>query len=156
MLLQLHLNYYSMFLCCFFTRSDYFVWLCNYYYLIFSSLIFSLLVLICMLFLYILIIVAGMCMIVFIKTKVSVCLWVDHYYLCNSLFDFLLSLICTLSFITFIVAGMFFAVLQEVITWYDLEMIIIFYPFYWFDTLLASTLYIFSFKLLWHVCLLLF
>ena len=58
--ISFYLNYCSMYVCSFFTRNDYYVWLWNNLYLIFSSLVQSLLAWICMLFLFIWTIVAGM------------------------------------------------------------------------------------------------
>ena len=109
--ISIHLNYCRLYGNDFFTRSDPFEWLWNGYYLISSSLIDRLLACICMLYLCIWVILAGMFLVVFTRTNFSVYWCKNHYFISSSLINSLLALICMLFCLIWIfVAGMSVAV----------------------------------------------
>ena len=105
--------------------------------MIFNLYIVSFLVLnlfrsVCYYFQSIAVYVVGIFVAAFTRTDLSTCLWNDHYCISRSLIDSLLALIyMVFYFIWIIVARMCVAVLQEVITLYDFEMIIFLYPVLW-------------------------
>ena len=94
-----YLNYCSWYVCGCLTRSDYSVWLWDYYYHIFSSLINSILALIFMVFLSIWIIVACMLEDDFTRDNFSAWCWNDNYLISSSFNGFFLALIWILSFL---------------------------------------------------------
>ena len=115
-----------------FTRSDFYVWLWNKYFIISSSLIgfFSLVVYVvsfhlnyCSKYVF--------CYVT--RSDYFVRLWNDYYLITSSLINCLLAQICMLFLKNWIiVVGMFLAVLKEVLSLYICERIIIVYQVYWF------------------------
>ena len=78
----------------------------------------------------------------FTRSDLSVCLWNDHYHYSSSFIWFCIWLNLFL-FIWIIVAGILFDFLQEVISLYVCETIIIIYPVYWLIYYLLRSAYCF-------------
>ena len=132
------------------TNNDVFVCLWNNYYLVSSSVIDSLLAFLFMLFRFLWIFVARMCVAVFTISDFFVWLWHSFYHISGSLIDSLFAYFFIL-FLSFwiILVGMLLTVLLEVISLYFCEMIIILYPVHWLiHYFLRSVCYFFSFAML--------